>query len=68
MIGKLKTFIGDFSFDSKLFDAETAINVCKESGYVQLAIDLAEKSRNELLYLKLLIEDQKGYELALAFI
>ena len=34
MIDKLKEFIGDFGFDSKLFDAETAINVCKESGYV----------------------------------
>ncbi len=57
MIPELKKFIKDFDFNSKLFDAETAINVCKESGYVQLAIDLAEKSRNELLYLKLLIED-----------
>ena len=34
MIDKLKEFIEDFDFDSKLFDAETAINVCKESGYV----------------------------------
>ena len=67
-IRKLEKFISKSSFDSELFDTETAIKVCKESNYVDLAIKLALQSKYDLLYLKLLIEDKKAFEMALLFI
>ena len=57
----LDDFIKKHQFDSELFDTETAIKVCKESDHIDLAIKLAEQSKHDLMYLKLLIEDKQNY-------
>uniref|UniRef100_A0A2C9MAP2 Vacuolar protein sorting-associated protein 11 homolog n=1 Tax=Biomphalaria glabrata TaxID=6526 RepID=A0A2C9MAP2_BIOGL len=50
------------------FDVETAINVCRQSGYCAHALALAEKHRKHEHYLKIQIEDIKDYQKALQYI
>ena len=50
------------------FDVETAINVCRQSGYCKHALALAEKHEKHEHYLKIQLEDIKDYQKALAYI
>ena len=67
-IDKLENFLKKSSFDSELFDTETAIKVCRELNYTDLALKLAKDSNYYELYLKIIIEDKKDYKNALDFI
>lgn len=50
------------------FDLETAINVCRQAGYFEHAVYLAEKFQENDMYLDIVIEDTKKYDTALAYI
>ncbi|OAC97684.1 hypothetical protein MUCCIDRAFT_154612 [Mucor lusitanicus CBS 277.49] len=50
------------------FDLETAISVCRQAGYFEHAIYLAEKFQEHDMYLDIVIEDMKKYDTALAYI
>ena len=50
------------------FDVETAIKACRQAGYYQHALYLAEKHSQHLSYLKILLEDLRGYNDALDYI
>jgi len=50
------------------FDVETAINVCRQSGYPEHALSLAEKHNKHESYLKIQLEDIKDYTRALQYI
>ncbi|XP_005091075.1 vacuolar protein sorting-associated protein 11 homolog isoform X1 [Aplysia californica] len=50
------------------FDVETAINVCRQSGYSEHALSLAEKHKKHESYLKIQLEDIKDYQRALEYI
>lgn len=67
-IKKLEDFLQKSSFDSDLFDTETAIKVCRELTHTDLALKLAEQSNHEDLFLKILIEDKKDYKTALEYL
>lgn len=67
-IKKLEDFLQKSSFDSDLFDTETAIKVCRELNHTDLALKLAQQSKHEDLYLKILIEDKKDYRTALEYL
>ena len=47
---------------------ETAINVCRQSGYSEHALSLAEKHKKHESYLKIQLEDIKDYQRALQYI
>ncbi|KAI7820795.1 hypothetical protein BC939DRAFT_217617 [Gamsiella multidivaricata] len=54
--------------DSDLtFDLETAIQVCRQAGYYEHAVYLAEKFEEHDLYLTVQIDDVKQYNRALAY-
>ncbi|KAG0233879.1 hypothetical protein BGW42_007086 [Actinomortierella wolfii] len=54
--------------DSDLtFDLETAIQVCRQAGYHEHAVYLAEKFEQHDLYLTIQIDDLKQYDRALAY-
>ncbi|KAF9169701.1 hypothetical protein BGX21_009862 [Mortierella sp. AD011] len=54
--------------DSDLtFDLETAIQVCRQAGYYEHAVYLAEKFDEHDLYLTVQIDDVKQYDRALAY-
>ncbi|KAF9098206.1 hypothetical protein BGX29_011659 [Mortierella sp. GBA35] len=54
--------------DSDLtFDLETAIQVCRQAGYHEHAVYLAEKFEEHDLYLTVQIDDVKQYDRALAY-
>ncbi|KAF9197012.1 hypothetical protein BGZ50_002723 [Haplosporangium sp. Z 11] len=54
--------------DSDLtFDLETAIQVCRQAGYYEHAVYLAEKFEEHDLYLTVQIDDVKQYDHALAY-
>lgn len=67
-IKKLEDFLQKSSFDSDLFDTETAIKVCRELAHTDLALKLAEQSKHDDLFLKILIEDKKDYRKALDYL
>ncbi|KAI8391064.1 uncharacterized protein BYT42DRAFT_591772 [Radiomyces spectabilis] len=50
------------------FDLETAISVCRQAGYYEHAVYLAEKFNEHDLYLDIVIEDMRDYETALNYI
>ncbi|ORX60289.1 hypothetical protein DM01DRAFT_1361468 [Hesseltinella vesiculosa] len=50
------------------FDLETAINVCRQAGYYEHAIYLAEKFQEHDLYLDIAIEDMRDYETAIQYL
>ncbi|CAO3667204.1 unnamed protein product [Rhizopus stolonifer] len=50
------------------FDLETAISVCRQAGYFDHAVYLAEKFQEHGMYLDIMIEDQKKYDQALTYI
>ncbi|KAI8997885.1 hypothetical protein BDB01DRAFT_864962 [Pilobolus umbonatus] len=50
------------------FDLETAINVCRQAGYYEHAVYLAEKFHEHDMYLDIVIEDTKQYDTALSYI
>lgn len=50
------------------FDLETAISVCRQAGYFEHAIYLAEKFQEHDMYLDIVIEDMKKYDIALKYI
>ncbi|XP_072041834.1 vacuolar protein sorting-associated protein 11 homolog [Amphiura filiformis] len=50
------------------FDVETAIKVCRQAGYYEHALFLAEKHNQHNLYLKIQLEDIKDYQKALTYI
>ncbi|KAI7892158.1 uncharacterized protein EV154DRAFT_543373 [Mucor mucedo] len=50
------------------FDLETAISVCRQAGYFEHAVYLAEKFQEHDMYLDIVIEDTKKYDTALAYI
>ncbi|KAF7729543.1 hypothetical protein EC973_004217 [Apophysomyces ossiformis] len=55
--------------DSDLnFDLETAISVCRQAGYYEHAVYLAEKFEEHDLYLDIVIEDMRNYEIAINYI
>jgi hypothetical protein len=50
------------------FDVETAIRVCRQAGYFEHAIFLAEKHGKHEWYLRIQLEDIKQYQRALEYI
>ena len=50
------------------FDVDIAINVCRQAGYSKHALALAEKHSKHDLYLKIVMENEKDYQLALQYI
>nr|XP_039266743.1 vacuolar protein sorting-associated protein 11 homolog [Styela clava] len=50
------------------FDVETAIRVCRQAGYYEHALKLAEKHQKHTWYLKIQLENTKDYKQALAYI
>ncbi|KAI8878575.1 vacuolar protein sorting-associated protein 11 [Backusella circina FSU 941] len=50
------------------FDLETAISVCRQAGYFEHAVYLAEKFQEHDLYLDIVIEDMKNYDTAVTYI
>lgn len=50
------------------FDVETAIRVCRQAGYYQHALQLAEKHHKHKWYLKIELEDTQRYGKALDYI
>lgn len=50
------------------FDVETAIKVCRQAGYYNHALDLAQREKEHNWYLKILLEDQKKHKQALKYI
>ncbi|CAO3619108.1 unnamed protein product [Mucor hiemalis] len=50
------------------FDLETAISVCRQAGYFEHAVYLAEKFQENDMYLDIVIEDTKKYDTALTYI
>ncbi|KAI7856217.1 hypothetical protein BDC45DRAFT_581080 [Circinella umbellata] len=65
-VSRLDQFI---KTDSDLnFDLETAISVCRQAGYYEHAVYLAEKFQEHDLYLDIVIEDMRDYDAALHYI
>lgn len=50
------------------FDVETAIKVCRQAGYYEHALFLAEKHNIHEWYLKIQLEDIKDYKKAVEYI
>lgn len=50
------------------FDVETAIRVCRQAGYFEHALFLAEKHGKHEWYLRIQLEDIKQYQRALQYI
>uniref|UniRef100_H2ZAB9 RING-type domain-containing protein n=1 Tax=Ciona savignyi TaxID=51511 RepID=H2ZAB9_CIOSA len=50
------------------FDVETAIRVCRQAGYYEHALQLAEKHHKHKWYLKIQLEDTHQHRKALAYI
>lgn len=50
------------------FDLETAISVCRQAGYFEHAVYLAEKFQEHDMYLDIVIEDTQQYGTALQYI
>ena len=50
------------------FDVETAIRVCRQAGYFEQALRLAEDREKHEWYLKILLEDTCDYRQALDYI
>ncbi|KAK3087703.1 hypothetical protein FSP39_009366 [Pinctada imbricata] len=50
------------------FDVETAIKVCRQAGYFDHALFLAEKHNKHEWYLRMQLEDKKNYQKALEYI
>ncbi|CAK8684034.1 unnamed protein product [Clavelina lepadiformis] len=50
------------------FDVETAIRVCRQAGYYEHALQLAEKHSKHKWYLKIQLEDAREYSKALSYI
>ncbi|XP_019628396.1 PREDICTED: vacuolar protein sorting-associated protein 11 homolog [Branchiostoma belcheri] len=64
---KLDQFI--YSKDKEVdFDVETAIKVCRQAGYYDHALSLAERHSQHEWYLKIQLEDIKDYQKALTYI
>ncbi|CAG8751332.1 12664_t:CDS:2, partial [Cetraspora pellucida] len=66
-VARLDQFIKTDNEELK-FDVETAIKVCRQAGYYEHAVYLAEKSHEHYSYLKIQIEDVKDFENALEYI
>lgn len=65
-IDKLKEFLLEKkTLDSDLFDTETAIKTCRENENTDLALELAERTNHHVLYLRILVEDKKGFAQAI---
>lgn len=66
-ISKLNEFI--MTKDREIhFDVETAMKVCRQAGYYEHALYLAEHHNQHVWYLKILLEDLKDYDKALKYI
>ncbi|KAM3588477.1 Vacuolar protein sorting-associated protein 11 [Umbelopsis sp. WA50703] len=50
------------------FDLETAITVCRQAGYFEHAVYLAERFEEHDLYLNIMLLDMHNYQAALAYI
>jgi hypothetical protein len=50
------------------FDVETAIKVCRQAGYHEIALELARSHRAHHWYVRILLEDLKRDEQALRYI
>ncbi|KAI8352515.1 hypothetical protein BD560DRAFT_408869 [Blakeslea trispora] len=50
------------------FDLETAITVCRQAGYFEHAVYLAEKFQQHDMYLDIMVEDMKKYDVVLGYI
>ena len=55
--------------DSELnFEVETAIKACRQAGYYEHALYLAKRHNEHDWYLKILLEDVKGFNDGLEYI
>ena len=61
---KLETFIKS----GTNFDLETAISMCRQGGYFDQAVFLAQKNKEHELVIDIMIEDSKQYDQALGYI
>ncbi|KAJ3114405.1 Vacuolar protein sorting-associated protein 11, partial [Nowakowskiella sp. JEL0407] len=59
---KSHTLLSEFIKSSTPFDVETAIRVCRQSGYYEHALFLAQKFEYHHWYLKIQVDDLKQYE------
>lgn len=66
-VEKLSQFIETGSSEGK-FDFETAIKICRQSGYYALAAYLAQKAKESDLAVLILLRDLKDYKRCLVFI
>ena len=53
---QLKEFVDDKNFEENMIDVDTAIEVCKDTDQIDLAISIAQKSNRTALYLQLIID------------
>eukprot|EP01015_Nassula_variabilis_P015990 TRINITY_DN2412_c0_g1_i2.p1 TRINITY_DN2412_c0_g1~~TRINITY_DN2412_c0_g1_i2.p1 ORF type:complete len:258 (-),score=32.61 TRINITY_DN2412_c0_g1_i2:37-810(-) len=67
-IDKLDHFLSTNTCESDLFDTETAVKVCREKGYLDLAIKLAFQCRAHDQYLRIIIENKHDYKKALEYL
>jgi len=55
-ITELKEFVEKRNISTSLIDVETAIEVCKDTNQINLALSIAEKANMTDYYIQLLIE------------
>lgn len=67
-IEKLKDFVDAKNISDQLVDIETAIEVCKDTNQIELALSIAEKSKMIDYYIEIKIDFQKNYEDALVYL
>jgi len=67
-IMKLKEFVEGKDISPQLLNVETAIEVCKDTNQIDLALNIAEKSKMFDAYVQLMIDYKKNYSLALEYV
>lgn len=64
---QLKQFIESYEEGNIQFDVEIAINVLREAGFLEFAIDLAKKHQKHELFFKVQMDDGNNCEAALEY-
>ena len=55
-INKLEKFVDGKNISDQLLDVETAIEVCKDTNQIELALSIAEKANMTDYYIQILID------------
>lgn len=67
-IDKLEAFIKQSPEEGLKFDVDTAIGMCRQAGYYDQAVYLAEKQKDHDAVVSILVENQEKYDDALVYI